>query len=107
MSLTCALEVTSPTSVAANPCASLTSHFSNEHSVTNSGATNAAFSLAAVNPIVAPRRPALENNVAPTSSKLRVISAADNPLPDLNDKYRLAIAAPPSDGPSLEEPALG
>ena len=61
----------------------------------------------AVNPIVAPRLPALENNVAPTSSKLRIINADDNPLPDLNDRYRLASAAPPSAGVSLEEPALG
>ena len=73
----------------------------------NSGATNVACSRAAVNPSVEPRRPALAKSVAPTSSKLRIINAEDNPLPDLNERYRLASAAPASVGPSLEDPAWG
>jgi len=75
--------------------------------VANKGATKVAFSLAAVYPSVAPRRPAPENKVAPTSSRFRTISAELNPLPDLKDKYRLAKAAPASEVCSLDEPALG
>ncbi len=33
--------------------------------------------------------------------------ADESPLPDLNERYRLAIAAPASAGPSLDEPAVG
>ena len=36
-----------------------------------------------------------------------MIIAELSPLPDLNERYRLAMAAPASDGFSLEEPALG
>ena len=33
--------------------------------------------------------------------------ADESPLPDLKARYRLAIAAPASAGPSLDEPAVG
>ena len=36
-----------------------------------------------------------------------MMRAAESPLPDLNERYRLAIAAPASAGPSLDEPAVG
>lgn len=97
----------SPASAPARACASFTSHFSNEQLAASNGATKAAFSLAAVNPTVAPRRPALEKRDAPTSSRLRMMRADESPLPDLNERYRLAIAAPASAGPSLDEPAVG
>ena len=84
--LTCALDVASAASTPASSCASFTSHFSNEHSVTSSGATKAAFSLAAVYPTVAPRRPALEKTEAPASSKFRRMRAEERPLPDLNER---------------------
>lgn len=60
-----------------------------------------------MNPALAPERPALEKELAPSCSKVRKIKAEERPDPDLKARHLLASAAPASDAVSEEDPAEG
>lgn len=66
-----------------------------------------ALSFEAVYPTVAAARDTVEKGVAPSSSKLRKMTAEESPDPDLKDMYLLASAAPDSEMDSDDDPALG
>lgn len=94
-------------SILASACACLTSHLANSQVVARSGTRRTACSLEAVYPTVAEDLSTLEKGEAPPFSRLRRMTAAERPDPDLKARNLLASAAPDSEDDSEDDPALG